>query len=136
MSILPQRPPILLLDEVTHLTKDTVEAGYTVPPDLPVLAGHFPGTPVFPGVYAVESMAQTADILLLYPQANRGKQPLFVGMDHVRFRRRIEPGNHLRLTAERTRHAEPAGIDTFRTCCYDRESGALCASAVLLLSPR
>ena len=81
-AIIPQRDPILLVDEVTELIpEEQVETRFYVSPDMDVFRGHFPGEPILPGVYSVEALAQTADILLLSMERYKGKTPLFVGID-------------------------------------------------------
>jgi 3-hydroxyacyl-[acyl-carrier-protein] dehydratase len=62
--------------------------------------GHFPGRPVMPGVLIVEAMAQAGAVAVLSEEENRGKLALFAGIDGVRFKRIVEPGDELELTCE------------------------------------
>ena len=64
------------------------------------LAGHFPGRPIMPGVLMVEAMAQAGAVAALSAEENRGKLALFAGIDDVRFKRIVEPGDELELTCE------------------------------------
>src|SRR5215218_1605681 len=95
-SILPHREPFLLIDEVVEF-----EAGKRVVARRRVRAeewyfgGHFPGRPVMPGVLIVEAMAQTGAVAVLAQEENRGKIALFAGIDDVRFKRIVEPGDEL-----------------------------------------
>lgn len=100
-QILPHREPMLLLDRVLELVPgEHAIAEWTVKAADPVLAGHFPGQPVYPGVLIVEALAQTGAVALLSLPELRGKIPLFGGIDHLRFRRPVQPGETLRLEAE------------------------------------
>jgi len=97
-AILPHRPPFLLIDEVVELEPgERVVARKTVRPDEWYLAGHFPGRPVMPGVLIVEAMAQTGAVAVLSEEENRGRMALFAGIDDVRFKRIVEPGDELQL---------------------------------------
>ena len=95
-QILPHRPPFLLIDEVLELEPgERVVARKTVRPDEWYLTGHFPGRPVMPGVLIVEAMAQTGAVAVLSQEENRGRLALFAGIDDVRFKRIVEPGDEL-----------------------------------------
>jgi 3-hydroxyacyl-[acyl-carrier-protein] dehydratase len=97
-AILPHRDPFLLIDEVVELEPgERVVARKTVRPDEWYLAGHFPGRPVMPGVLIVEAMAQTGAVAVLSQEENRGRLALFAGIDNVRFKRIVEPGDELEL---------------------------------------
>ena len=97
-AILPHRDPFLLIDEVLELDPgERVLARKTVRPDEWYLAGHFPGRPVMPGVLIVEAMAQTGAVAVLSQEENRGRIALFAGIDDVRFKRTVEPGDELEL---------------------------------------
>ena len=84
---------------------ERVVARKTVRPDEWYLAGHFPGRPVMPGVLIVEAMAQTGAVAVLSQEENRGRLALFAGIDDVRFKRIVEPGDELvfECTLERVR---------------------------------
>src|ERR671935_1125618 len=110
MAILPHRDPFLLLDEVVELEPGVrVVARKFVRDDEWYLAGHFPGRPIMPGVLIVEAMAQTGAVAVLAGEANRGKLALFAGIDDVRFKRIVEPGDELELTCELERVRGPIG---------------------------
>jgi 3-hydroxyacyl-[acyl-carrier-protein] dehydratase len=97
-AILPHREPFLLIDEVVELEPgERVVARKTVRRDEWYLAGHFPGRPVMPGVLIVEAMAQTGAVAVLSTDENRGRIALFAGIDDVRFKRIVEPGDELEL---------------------------------------
>ena len=109
-EILPHRDPFLLLDEVVELEPGVrVVARKKVRDDEWYLAGHFPGRPIMPGVLIVEAMAQTGAVAVLAGETNRGKLALFAGIDDVRFKRIVGPGDELELTCELERVRGPVG---------------------------
>ena len=107
-AILPHRDPFLFLDEVVDLRPgEKVVARKQVRPDEWYLSGHFPGRPIMPGVLIVEAMAQAGAVAVLSEEENRGKLALFAGIDGVRFKRVVEPGDELELTCELERVRGP-----------------------------
>jgi 3-hydroxyacyl-[acyl-carrier-protein] dehydratase len=95
-EILPHRDPFLLIDEVLELVPgERVVARKTVTDD--DCAGHFPGNPIMPGVKMVEALAQCGAVAVLVEEQNRGKLALFAGIDDVRFKRVVRPGDVLTL---------------------------------------
>jgi len=110
MGVLPHRPPFLLIDEVVELEEGRrVVAVKDVKVDEPYLAGHFPGNPLMPGVLIVEGMAQAGAVALLSSPENRGMVPLFAGINRVRFRRRVRPGERLVYEVELDRARSRVG---------------------------
>lgn len=100
MEILPHRDPMLLVDEVYSLVSGKeITAGFHVRENMEIFKGHFPGSPIFPGVYTIESMAQTADILMMDLERYAGKTPLFLGIQEVKFKAPVHPGDDLQLRA-------------------------------------
>jgi 3-hydroxyacyl-[acyl-carrier-protein] dehydratase len=98
-EILPHRDPFLLIDEVTELEPgERVVARKTVTDE--DCAGHFPGNPIMPGVKMVEALAQCGAVAVLSQPENRGKLALFAGIDDVRFKRIVRPGDVLDLVCE------------------------------------
>ena len=98
-SIIPHRDPFLLLDEVVEMEAgDHVVARKRVTDD--DCAGHFPGNPIMPGVKMVEALAQAGAVAVLSQEENRGKLALFAGIDDVRFKRIVRPGETLELVCE------------------------------------
>ena len=95
-SILPHRDPFLLIDEVVELEpgKRVVARKTVTEADC---AGHFPGNPIMPGVKMVEALAQCGAVAVLSQEENRGKLALFAGIDDVRFKRIVRPGDVLDL---------------------------------------
>jgi 3-hydroxyacyl-[acyl-carrier-protein] dehydratase len=109
-AILPHREPFLLIDEVVELELGVrAVARKTVREDEWYLRGHFPGRPIMPGVLIVEAMAQTCAVAVLSEEENRGRLALFAGIDDVRFKRLVQPGDELELTCELERVRGPIG---------------------------
>lgn len=98
-EILPHRDPLLLLDEVLELEPGARVVARKVVTD-ENCAGHFPGNPIMPGVLMVEALAQAGAVAILSQEENRGKLALFAGIDDVRFKRVVRPGEELTLECE------------------------------------
>ena len=109
LNMLPHMYPFLLVDRIVEIDPEKRIVGIkNVTYDEPFFPGHFPGRPIMPGVLIVEAMAQTAGILAFrsVPDSDRKKPVYFLGMDHVRFRKPVIPGDQLRLELEVTRHRQ------------------------------
>jgi 3-hydroxyacyl-[acyl-carrier-protein] dehydratase len=98
-AVIPHRDPMLLIDEVLELVPGVrVVARKTVTEA--DCAGHFPGNPIMPGVKMVEALAQCGAVAVLSQPENEGKLALFAGIDDVRFKRIVRPGETLLLECE------------------------------------
>jgi 3-hydroxyacyl-[acyl-carrier-protein] dehydratase len=117
-QILPHRPPFLLLDEVLELApSQRVVARLRVRDEH--CAGHFPGNPIMPGVLQVEALAQAGAVAVLAEEANRGKLALFAGIDDVRFKRIVRPGDELTLECDLEQVRGPIGRGRARASVGD-----------------
>ena len=124
VALLPHRPPFRFVDSVDELvTGERCVARYHVTGDEDFLAGHFPGNPVFPGVIQLEALAQTGAIAVLSDQRFAGRLPLFGGVEEVRFRRMVTPGDELTLAVTMERLSTKGGwgvaestVDGAATC--------------------
>jgi 3-hydroxyacyl-[acyl-carrier-protein] dehydratase len=103
--ILPHRYPFLLVDRIVALEPGKRIVGLkNVSINEPCFQGHFPGRPIMPGVLIVESLAQTGGILALLSTKNIGNPSIYLmGLDKVRFRHPVVPGDQLRLEVETLR---------------------------------
>jgi 3-hydroxyacyl-[acyl-carrier-protein] dehydratase len=109
-GLLPHRPPFLFVDWVDEVVPgERAVARYRVTGDEAFLAGHFPGNPVFPGVIQLEALAQAGAVAVLADPRFSGRLPLFGGVEKVRFRRMVRPGDELVLTVELERLSARGG---------------------------
>ena len=92
---LPHRYPMLLVDRVLEVSEDTIVAIKNVTINEPFFNGHFPQYPVMPGVLIMEALAQTAGVLELSKPENKGKLVFYAGMDKVKFKKQVVPGDPL-----------------------------------------
>lgn len=100
MKILPHRYPMLLIDRITEFEPMVMARGYkNVSVNEPMLVGHFPNNPVLPGVYIIEAMAQLGGTTILQPGDVQRKTPYLAGIDKVKFRRPVIPGDRLDMEA-------------------------------------
>ncbi len=101
LNAIPHRYPILMVDKAVILEADKKITGYkSVSGNEPFFQGHFPGRPIMPGVLIVEAMAQTACVLFLEKPENKSKLAFFMGIDKVKFRKPVVPGDQLELKVE------------------------------------
>jgi len=103
-EIIPHRFPFLLVDKIVEMEWGKRAVGIkNVTINEPFFAGHFPGFPVMPGVLIVEAIAQVGAVAVLGMPENRGKLAFFAGLDEVRFKRQVVPGDTLRIEVTLTR---------------------------------
>lgn len=104
MRLMPHRYPMLLVDRVVEMDGDKRAVGLkNVTINEPFFQGHYPGTPVMPGVLIVEAMAQLSGLLVSRKLEHTGKLPLLLSLDKVKLRRPVVPGDQLLLEAENIR---------------------------------
>lgn len=109
-EIIPHRYPFLLLDRILHLEPGTKAIGYkNVSTNEPFFQGHFPGNPIMPGVLIVEALAQLGCVAMLVKEEYKGMIGLFAGIDGVRFKRPVYPGDRLDLMVELLKLKGPIG---------------------------
>ena len=96
-KIIPHRDPMLLVDTVDIVEENLVHATYHVRGDEFFLQGHYPGNPIVPGVILCEIMAQSSCLLVVKALINR--TPFYVGIDKVRFKKQVKPGDTIDIYA-------------------------------------
>jgi 3-hydroxyacyl-[acyl-carrier-protein] dehydratase len=120
VALLPHRPPFRFVDAIDALQPGvSVQGRYRVTGDEEFLSGHFPGNPVFPGVLQLEALAQTGAIAVLADDRYSGKLPLFGGVEKVRFRRLVRPGDEIVMTVELERLSARGGWGQGRATIKD-----------------
>lgn len=123
MKILPHREPMLLIDDVEKIEDEAV-AHYTVRGDEFFLKGHFPNNPIVPGVILCEMLAQSACVLLL-ELAGEGKLPVYTGLNKVKFRGMVKPGDTVEMRCHLTKSRHPFYFAEGTVTCQ----GKKCVSA-------
>ncbi len=103
-KIIPHRFPFLLVDKIIEMEWGKRAVGIkNVTANEPFFQGHFPGYPVMPGVLMIEAIAQVGAVAVLGMPENKGKLAFFAGIDNVRFKRQVVPGDTLRIEVTLTR---------------------------------
>ena len=109
-EIIPHRYPFLLLDRITYLEPGIKARGYkNVSTNEPFFQGHFPGNPIMPGVLIVEALAQLGCVAMLIKEEYKNMIGLFAGIDNVRFKKQVVPGDKLELYVELLKLKGPIG---------------------------
>ena len=110
-EIIPQRPPFLMIDRVEEYVPGQSCVAYkNVNINEPHFQGHFPGNPIMPGVLIVEALAQTGAVAILSLPENKGKNALFGGIDKMRFKKVVVPGDVLKLEVKIIKQKGPVGV--------------------------
>lgn len=107
IKLLPHRYPFLMVDRVLELDHERVLTLKNVTVNEPFFTGHFPDLPVMPGVLIVEAMAQSAAILAFGIIGGRRSLFMLTGIDKVRLRRRVAPGDQLKMEVRLIKHHHP-----------------------------
>ncbi len=111
MDIIPHRQPFLLIDRVIELEAGVKAVGYkNVSYNEPFFAGHFPQEPVMPGVLQVEACAQLGAVAILSLPENKGKTAYFGSINSAKFKRKVIPGDMLKLECEIIKIKGPIGV--------------------------
>ena len=134
---LPHRCPFILVDRVLHVIRNEHISAYkNISLNEDIFNGHFPETPIFPGVMIVEALAQASGILVsvtLGRHANDGVIYVLAGIDKVRFRRQVVPGDRLQLDA--TMVGKTLGV--FKLSCTASVDGEIaCTTNIIICADR
>ena len=110
-EIIPQRAPFLMLDRVEeYIPGESCIAYKDVKEDEYYFKGHFPGNPIMPGVLITESLAQAGAVAILSMEENKGKNALFGGIDKMKFKKMVIPGDTLKLEVKIIKRKGPIGV--------------------------
>lgn len=108
MDMIPHRYPFLLVDRITECVSGKYSKGYkNLTMNEAFFQGHFPGNPIMPGVLQIEAMAQCAAPILATLPEYKGRLTLFAGVDNVRFKNIVRPGDRLDMHVELTKCKGP-----------------------------
>jgi len=110
MEALPHRYPFLLVDRVIDIADDEITAFKNVTINEEFFQGHFPQYPVMPGVLIMEALAQAAGVLELSKPENKGKLVFYAGMDNVKYKKQVTPGDQLVLHAKFIKRRGPIAV--------------------------
>jgi len=130
-EIIPHRYPFLLVDRIVEIEWGQRAVGIkNVTVNEPFFQGHFPGNPIMPGVLIVEALAQVGAVAILGMEEHRGKLAFFAGIERVRFKRPVRPGDVLRLEVQVGKMRRNIGTGTGKATVDGQvgaEGGPLCA---------
>lgn len=111
MKIIPQREPFLMIDKVEeYIPGESCIAYKNVCINEPHFRGHFPNNPIMPGVLIVEALAQTGAVAILSKEENKGKNALFAGIDKLKFKQQVIPGDTLKLEVKIIKQKANIGV--------------------------
>lgn len=110
-EIIPQRAPFLMIDKVEEYVPGESAVAYkNVNINEWYFQGHFPGNPIMPGVLITEALAQTGAVAILSMEENKGKNALFGGIDKMKFKKMVVPGDKLKLEVKIIKKKGPIGV--------------------------
>ena len=110
-EIIPHRYPFLMVDRIIELEEGKTAVGIkNVSSNEPFFQGHFPGHPIMPGVLIMEALAQVGAVLILKMPEYACCLALFAGLDDVKFKRQVIPGDQLRLEVELIKFRKTFGV--------------------------
>lgn len=128
MDMIPHRYPMLMVDRLIEVVPEVSAVGIkNITVNEPAFQGHFPGRPIMPGVLIVESMAQTAAVLVVHSMGKdaEGKLVYFMSIDGARFRRPVTPGDCMHIHVNKVQSRR----NVWRFAGEARVDGELCADA-------
>ncbi|MFV0497613.1 MAG: 3-hydroxyacyl-ACP dehydratase FabZ family protein [Candidatus Fimivivens sp.] len=135
MGVIPHRNPMLLIDEVSKLIPgEQIVATFWVDPAREIFKGHFPGDPVLPGVYTVEATAQATDLILMTKACYAQKVPLLLGINNVRFYKKILPGDTIEIHGQLLSERADKAVATCK--CNVFNNGDLAAETEITIAMR
>lgn len=110
MEIIPHRPPMLLVDEITELTEEGAVGTLRLTGEEFFFQGHFPDRPLMPAVFELEALAQVGAVALLSLPEFRGKTAVYTGIDKAKFRGMVHPGDVIRMEIRFVKRRGPMAV--------------------------
>jgi len=130
---LPHRYPFLMVDRITRIDEKEIWGYKNVTHNEPFFAGHFPRFPVMPGVLIIEAMAQLSGLIILAKRESEERNMLFMGVDKVRFRRPVRPGDRLDMHARLIYHRDAEQTEQAKIEAEAHVDGELAASGTFVV---
>ena len=129
LQVLPQREPMLMVDDILELVPGQLAVGYKkIGNDEVWMQGHFPGEPVMPGVLIIEALAQVGAVAILSEPDFKGKTAYFGSINSAKFKNKVVPGDVLTLELEIIRRKGPIGVGSAKAV---KQDGTVAAVAEL-----
>lgn len=110
MEIIPHRPPMLLVDQITEQTATGAKGELHLSGEEFFFQGHFPDAPIMPAVFQLEALAQVGAVAILSQEENCGKTAFYTSIDKAKFRRMVHPGETLCLEIELVKQRGPLAV--------------------------
>lgn len=110
MEIIPHRPPMLLVDEITELNETGAVGTLKLTGEEFFFQGHFPNNPIMPAVFQLEALAQVGAVALLSQPAFKGKTAVYTGIDKAKFRAMAKPGDTIRMEIQFVKQRGPMAV--------------------------
>lgn len=129
-KILPHRYPFLLVDQILSIEGNKIIGKKCVSVNEMQFLGHYPDYHLFPGVLVFEAMAQTGSVLILVNEQNKGKLPIFAGLNKARLRKEVRPGDVMMIESELTNMRRGIGFAS----CVAKVDGVVVADAELMFT--
>ena len=122
-QLIPHRPPFLWVDEIIAQTEDRIETAKTIPEDLDIFHGHYPGYPLMPGVLLCEAVFQSGALLIAYRMADdriKKKLPVLARIREAKFKREVKPGDTIRMQVKILDREGPAWFMKGKVLVHDK----------------
>ena len=123
LQLIPHRPPFLWVDTILSLAEDHIETAKTIPDDLAIFQGHYPGHPLMPGVLLCEAVFQSGAMLIAQKMADEkiaDKLPLLTRIQDAKFKREVKPGDTIYMQVKVVDREGPAWFMKGKVMIHDK----------------